>query len=112
MDQSTDASGSGDSKECKGNNSRHPSFPCEFLLRAKYDKKLHFFIFHDQKYYGKHGITINMFCGYFLKFLLRERLVSHEILPFLFFSFLFGIFAVSLYTPMIMVTRPINGMPL
>ena len=35
MDQCTNASGSCDSEECKGQDSRHPSSPCEFLLRAQ-----------------------------------------------------------------------------
>ena len=53
-DQFSNACGSSGSKECKGKNSRHPSYPCEFLLRAQKAKKnLHIPIFHYQKYDGK-----------------------------------------------------------
>jgi len=34
-DQCTNACDSCGSKECKGKDSRHPSYPCEFLLRAQ-----------------------------------------------------------------------------
>ena len=34
-DQCKNACGSCGSKECKGKDSRHPSHPCEFLLRAQ-----------------------------------------------------------------------------
>ena len=33
--QCTNACGSCGSKECKGKDNRHPSYPCEFLLRAQ-----------------------------------------------------------------------------
>jgi len=34
-DQCTNSCDSCGSKECKGKDSRHPSYPCEFLLRAQ-----------------------------------------------------------------------------
>ena len=41
----TNASSSCGSKECKGKDSRHPSYPCEFLLRAQNAKKIYIFLF-------------------------------------------------------------------
>ena len=38
-DQCTNSCNSCGSKECKGKDSRHPSYPCEFLLRAQNDDK-------------------------------------------------------------------------
>ena len=53
MDECTNASGLCGLKECKGKDSRQPSYPCEFLLKAQNSKKSTYFIFHHQKYYGK-----------------------------------------------------------
>ena len=81
-------------KECKGKDSRQPSYPCEFLLRAQNAEKSTYFYFSPSEVLWKSGITINMFCGDFLKFIpLKSLPVSHEIPPFLFFSFLFGNFS-------------------
>ena len=84
MDQCTNASGSCGSKECKGKDSRHPSYPCKFLLRAQNAEKSTYFYFSPSEVLWKSGIAINMFCGDFLKFLpIESVLVSHEIPPFL-----------------------------
>ena len=45
MDQCTHASGLGGLKECKGKDSRQPSYPCEFLMRAQNAKKSTYFYF-------------------------------------------------------------------
>ena len=54
-------------------------------------KEFTYSCFSPSEVLWKSGITINMFCSDFLKLLpIKSVLVSHEIPPFLFFSFLFG----------------------
>ena len=80
MYQCTNASGLCGLKECKGKDSRQPFYPCEFLLRAQNAEKSTYFYFSPSEVLWKSGITINMFCGDFLKFLpIKSVLVSHEI---------------------------------
>ena len=65
-----------------------------YLLRAQNAKKSTYFYFSPSEVLWKSGITINMSCGDFLKILpIKSVLVSHEIPPFLSFSFLFGNFS-------------------
>ena len=64
-DQHTNACDSCSSKECKGKDSKHISYPCEFLLRAQEAKKFTYSYFSSSEVLWKSGIAINIFCGGF-----------------------------------------------
>ena len=81
-------------KKRKEKDSRQPSDPCEFLLRAQNAKKSTYSYFSPSEVLWKSGITINMFCGDFVKLLpIKSVLVSHVIPPFPFWE----IFSLSFY---------------